>query len=172
MNIQDLWEKALSNTEIVRPRVHYLQTHASTDLLYIFLAESSVNNGDTVVRKGKITVDKPAIILPPNLPQFDGFDFEDEMKIDKNTLTNFLLVRGVRFPSLKYNNKTSLLDLREGPLRKSIKFYSEKLEKEENTNMGLIVGPEDCWQFSVLIFICSQIAKSAHNDIKRFFENI
>ena len=35
---------------------------------------------------------------------------------------------------------------------------------------GLILGPEDCWQFSVIIFAASQMAKSAEGDIKRLME--
>ena len=48
------------------------------------------------------------------------------------------------------------------------KFNKGLTEKEENVTSGLIIGPEDCWQFSVFIFICTQILRSADNDIKSF----
>ena len=35
---------------------------------------------------------------------------------------------------------------------------------------GLFIGPEDCWQFSVLIFVCSQILKSAEGDIQKLLD--
>ena len=82
MNIQDGWEKALKYTKIIRPRPKDLLTFEATEVPYIFLSESLVNLGDTVVRKGQIMVEKPAIILPSNMPQFEGFDFEKE-KIQK-----------------------------------------------------------------------------------------
>lgn len=170
MNIQDMWEKALSKTEIVRPRICGLKTFSETALPYIFLAESRINKGDTVVRKGEVVVEKPAIILPPDIPFFEGFEFDTEHHFNQDMLTNFLLVRGVRFPSFKYNNKTSSLDVHEGELGKAVKIYSNMLAKQENVETGLIMGPEDCWQFSVLLFICGQVARSASNDIKKFLE--
>ncbi len=170
MDIQGHWEKALKGTEIVRPRVQPLQTFEATHLPYIFLAESFVNTGDTVVRKGEIVVEKPAIILPQNLPQFEGFEFEKEFPSQQDFLSTFFLVRGIKFPSLKYNNKTDSLDIREGKMRAAIEHYLHELQKKEDVSTGLLVGPEDCWQFSVLIFICSQILKQSDGDIRKLFD--
>ena len=168
MNIEELWEKALKNTEIIRPRVKPLDTVKTTHLPYIFLAESSVNIGDCVVRKGETLVEKPTLLLPPGSPQLDGFDFRDASRQHQEMINNFFLVRGIEFPSLKYNNKTYSLDIFEGRLSRAIEKYTQELQKEENVTSGLIIGPEDCWQFSVLIFICTQIVRSADNDIKSF----
>ena len=168
MNIEEIWEKALKHTEIIRPRVKPLDTYKTTHLPYIFLAESSVNIGDCVVRMGEVMVEKPTLLLPPGSPQLDGFDFRDASRQQEEMITNFFLVRGIEFPSLKYNNKTYSLDVFEGRLSKAIEKYTQELQKEENVTSGLIIGPEDCWQFSVLIFICTQIVRSADNDIKSF----
>lgn len=172
MNMQDRWEKALKNTQIIRPRVKELLTFATTQLPYMFLAESTVNPGDTVVRKGEILVEKPSLILPDNSPQFEGFEFEEKYHLNQDLFMNFLFVRGVTFPSLKYNNKTQSLDIYEGRLEKAIGFYRDKLQRQENVHTGLISGPEDCWQFSVLIFICTQVAKSAEGDIRKIIERL
>jgi hypothetical protein len=170
MDIQGSWEKALKNTEIIRPRVQPLATFAATHLPYVFLSESSLNPGDTVVRRGEVLVEKPALILPPHSPQFEGFEFEKEPRLNKDILVNFLLVRGVMFPSMKYDNKTYSLDIYEGRLQKAIEHYSDKLQREEDVLAGLVAGPEDCWQFSVLIFIFAQIVKSADGDIQKILE--
>ena len=170
MNIQDNWEKALKYTKLIRGRAHDLQTFSDTDLPYIFLAEALVNVGDTVVRKGEIVIQSPAIILPSNMPQFEGFDFEKEFETPQGMVTNFLLVRGVAFPSMKNNNKTSSLNIYDGHIEKATQYYSDILQRKEDVHSGLIVGPEDCWQFSVLIFICTQIAKSANSDIRKLLE--
>ncbi len=171
MNIQDYWEKALKKTEVVRPRVQPLLTTAATRLPYICLSESSVNRGDTVVRKGEVIVEKPALILPYGTPHFEGFDFEKDMKFGENTLTNFFLVRGVSFPSMKYNNVTSSLEVQEGALSKAVEDHKEALQRHENVNTGLIVGPEDCWQFSVLIFVAGQVMRAAEGDFRRLLED-
>ena len=170
MDIQESWEKALKFTEIVRPRVEPLAVSVATELSYIFLAESLVNVGDTVVRQGKVVVEKPSIILPSNLPQFEGFDAEEESFWNSLMMTNFLLVRGVRFPSMRYNNKTESLDIYEGRLREAIHRYHQDLRKKENVSTGLIVGPEECWQFSILIFIASQVMRQAEGDLKKLWE--
>lgn len=170
MDIHDSWDKALKGTEIVRPRVQPLQTFEATHIPYVFLAESAVNHGDTVVRRGEVAVDKPSIILPPHLPQFEGFEFEKKFSGVEDYLTTFLLVRGIRFPSMKYENKIASLDVREERLSKAVEFFSRELQRQENVTTGLVIGPEDCWQFSVLIFICSQIVRSADGDIRRLFD--
>ena len=170
MDIQEKWEKALENTEIIRPRIQELLTFSHTDLPYIFLSESSINIGNAVVRKGSVLVEKPSLILPLGLPQFEGFDFENESDINEDMVANFLIVRGIRFPSLKYNNKTYFLDIFEGRLKKAIENYRDKLQREENVTTGLIVGPEDCWQFSVLIFVCTQVIRSADSDIRKLLD--
>ncbi len=170
MDIQEIWEKALRNTEIIRPRIKDLDAFSVTHLPYIFLSNATLNSGNTLVRKGEVVVEKPSIILPENLPQFKGFDFEENLQLNQGLLTNFLLVRGVRFPSFKYNNIYSL-DNYEGNLTKAVEFFLDKLQKEEDVHTGLLNGPDDCWQFSILIFICSQIVRSADSDIQKLLDD-
>ncbi|MFH1868098.1 MAG: hypothetical protein ABH843_03915 [Candidatus Omnitrophota bacterium] len=172
MDIMERWEKALKSTEIVRSRVHPLLTFETTKLPYIFLAESAVNTGDSVVRKGSVFVEKPSIVLPDNSPQLEGFDFNSEFDLSEAMVINFLLVRGVRFPSYKYNNKVNSLDVYEGRLKKAIDHYKYKLQRKEDVHAGLIIGPEDCWQFSILIFICTMVARSAGKDIQGLLDDM
>ncbi|MBN1687491.1 MAG: hypothetical protein JW893_00140 [Candidatus Omnitrophica bacterium] len=171
MDIEDYWQKALKQTEIVRPRIQPLLSHKETHLPYIFLAESVINVGDTVVREGEVVVEKPSIILPSNYPQLEGFDTEEDTSFHPEMMTNFLLIRGIRFPSYKYNNRTYSLEIREGRLKAAIEEYSRKLQSEENVSTGLVIGPEDCWQFSVLIFVGSQVLKTADQDIKKLLDD-
>lgn len=170
MNFEEYWKRALANTEVIRSRVHSLSSYSDTRVPYIFLAESSINEGDTVVRKGEVVVQKPSLILPPNLPQLEGFEFKEGEAFDDSNFINFLLVRGISLPSLRYNNRTHSLDVFEDRLSKAITHYNTELQRTENVFTGLIAGPEDCWQFSVLIFICSQILKNANTDIQRLLE--
>ncbi len=168
MDFENFWNKALSETQIIRTRVQGLFTFTETHVPYIFLCESSVNEGDTLVRKGEVLVERPALILPPNHPKFEGFDFTEQEK--EAALVDFLLVRGVSLPSLRYNNKTHSLDIFEDKLKTAIGHYKELLLGQEDVHTGLIVGPEDCWQYSLLIFICTQIARNADTDIRKLLE--
>lgn len=168
MNIYDLWSKALKGTEIVRPRVHGLPTDQAADVPYILLSASSINTGDTVVRKGAVRVERPALLLPPTSPQLEGFDFSEGF--GQESFFNFLLVRGITLPSMKYNNNTNSLDIFEGDLRKAIQHYGESLQRAENVTTGLLIGPEDCWQFSLLVYMCSQVARNAQADINQLLK--
>ena len=79
-------------------------------------------------------------------------------------------MRGISFPSLKYDNRTQSLDIHEGKLSQAIKNFQEDLQRKEDVHTGLVVGPEDCWQFSLLIFICTQVAKNADQDIRHLLD--
>lgn len=172
MDIQKIWEKALRNTEILRSRIQMLSTYADTHVPYILLSESEVNLGDTVVRKGEVLVQKPSIILPPSTPQFKGFEFQEEERMNEESLINFLLVRGVSFPSLRYDNRTYTLDVYDGKMSSATKHYLELLQKQEDVRTGLLRSREDCWQFSILIFIYTQVIKNANIDIKKLLDDL
>ncbi len=171
MDVEQFWEKAQDKTEVVRGRVKGLAPFAATEVPYIFLGESVVNEGHTVVRKGKVIVERPIIVLPENMPQFEGFDFEEEMEIEQDVVQMFFLMRGIRFPSLKYNNTVEDLDLEEESLAKTAKKQKKILEREENVQTALILGPEDCWQFSILLYMASLIGRSARADIMNLLDD-
>lgn len=170
MDIQDQWEKALKSTEVIRPRVMPLSTFSATQLPYIFLAESSVNLGDSVVRKGEVLVEKPSILLPGDFPHFEGFEGEKGDVPNLDMLTSLLFVRGVRFPSMRYNNKTHSLEVFEGKLNDAVSFYEKQMRREENTAAGIVIGPEDLWQLSVLIFIGNQMIRQADGDMRKMLD--
>ncbi len=169
--MQQAWERALKGTEIVRTRVSSLHTFDDTHVPYLFLSPSQINDGDTVVRKGEVVVKRPSLILPPNIPRFEGFEFEQEQGADQNSVVNFLLVRGISVPSMTYNNKTFSLDIFEGDVSRAVSHFANQLEREENVTCGLVTGQEDVWQFAVLIFICSQIARNTEVDLRRLMEH-
>lgn len=171
MDFQQAWERALKETNIIRTRVSSLYTFDDTRVPYMFLSPSLINDGDTVVRKGEVVVQRPALVLPPNIPRFEGFEFDQEQGADQNAAINYLLVRGVTIPSLTYNNKTSSLDIFEGEMTRAIAHFANQLEREEDVSCGLLAGHEDVWQFSILIFICSQIARNTGMDIKRLMDD-
>ena len=172
MDLEEKWNRALTQTEIVRFRISYLATFETTAIAYIFLAESAVNLGDTIVRRGKVLVQKPAIILPEDMPQFEGFEFEKDYQVNADMVRMFLLLRGVSFPSLKYEHEISKLDIYEGPLEKARVYFKQELERTENVETGLIIGSEDTWQFSLLIYVGLLISKSLPSDLRKLWERL
>lgn len=169
MDLEALWDKALKGTEIIRARMLDLKTFEATMLPYVFLAESQLNQGDTVVRTGHVVVERPALILPS--PRLEGFEFAAEHPFGEDTVLNFLLVRGIRFPSLRYRHELSSLDLRDGSLQEAVTDIQERLKRAEDVQTGLVIGPEEAWQFSVLILVGSVIIRSSEGDVRRLLED-
>ena len=170
MDIQELWDRARRQTEIIRLRMQELATFEATRVPYIFLAESSLNDGDTVIRKGHVVIERPSIILPSFSAQFSGFIFDQASHLTDETLATFLLVRGVQFPSLKYRHETSSLDLIEHSLRETVGTFQRELTIAEDIQTGLLLGPEDGWQFSVLLLVGALVIRSADGDLRRLIE--
>ena len=170
MDIQALWEQARTRTEIVRMRLQDLPTFEAAVVPYIFLAESSVNQGDTVVRRGQVRIERPSIVLPSFAPQFDGFEFDSAAHLGAEALSTFLLVRGIQFPSLRYRHELSSLDLLEETLQKGIERFTRQLTAAEDITTGLVVGPEAAWQFSLLLLVGALVIRSAEGDVRRLLE--
>ncbi len=168
MDLEQLWDKALKHTEIIRTRAQDLATFEATAMPYVFLAESALNTGDTVVRRGQVLVERPSLILPS--AQFDGFAFQSEWSLSEDAVLNFLLLRGVKFPSMRYHHELSSLDLREGSLQSAITHFTDQLARAEDIHTGLVAGPEEAWQFSVLILVGSLMIRSAEGDLRRLFD--
>ena len=171
MDLVEKWDKAIQQTKILRSRLRSLLAFETTELPYGALGSSSVNPGDTVVRKGKVVVHKPLLLLPSRfLPQFEGFDFEEDYQVDGGSIRRFFLMRGVSFPSLKYCNDTHTVDVFEGYLEKAVDYFSREMEKREDVHCGLMLGPEDCWQFSVIIYVASLAVRSLPGDLEKLLD--
>ena len=171
MDIQASWDRARQQTEILRMRLQDLATFDATMVPYVFLAESSLNQGDTVVRKGQVLIERPSIVLPNFSPQFEGFEFYKELHVADQTVATFLLLRGIQFPSLKYRHQISSLDVLEQPLQKAIERVNAQLTMAEDIKTGLVIGPEDAWQFSLLLLVGALVVRSAEGDLRRILED-
>jgi hypothetical protein len=170
MDLQELWTKALKNTEIVRPRVQPISSTADTRLPYIFLAPSEVNSGDTVVRQGEVILTKPSLILPRMFAHLEGFDLEKDLQYGPDTVINFMLLRGVQLPNLKVANSTVQVDVHEGRLEGARSVHAERLHRIEDTATTLLVGTPEAWQFSILIFVALQAQRSADRDVQAILD--
>lgn len=171
MDIDEQWERARKQTEIIRMRLQELASFDATPVPYIFLGESVLNRGDTVVRKGQVLVERPSIILPGFSPHFEGFGFDESLHLSDDAVATFLLLRGVQFPSLKYRHEVSSLDVVEHSLQQAIDRANRQLTMAEDIATGLVVGPEDAWQFSVLLLVGALVIRSARGDVRRLLDS-
>ena len=172
MNLEELWQKALQETEIVRLPIKRLITFGTTNCDYIFLAPSVVNQGDTVVRKGKLDIAPPAIHVPKHKPAFEGFDEPDKDGITDDQLASFFYLRGISFPSLSYKNEPYELDLFEGSVAKAEKIFVDMVRTHEKISTGIVIGADSAWQFSVILMACHLIDTYVDNDLKLILDRI
>ena len=170
MDIESLWDDARRRTEIIRMRLSDLPTFEAAAVPYVFLAESSLNRGDTVVRRGQVMIERPALLLPGVTPHFEGFEFERDWQLSEQSVSTFLLIRGIQFPSLRYRHEVSSLDVLEDSLQQAIKQYTDRLAAAEDVATGLVVGPEAAWQFSILLLVAALVVRSARGDLQRILE--
>lgn len=169
--MEEKWNRVLKETKIIRHRLPFLSSSDLTELNYIFLGASLVNPGDTVVREGKILVDKPMILLPKHFPQFQDFDLDEELGVNEDFFRSFLLIRGIRFPSLKYKHEVSTVDVFESDVDEAASHFGNLLERKEDIETGLVVGPTDAWQFSILLYINMLMQSSVERNINDLFDD-
>lgn len=150
-------------TKLVRTRQHDLFTFGATRLPYVFLAASSVNAGDMIVRRGEVTVGRPQIMTLRDMPQFEGFEFEDDT-------VPLLMSRGIQLPAMKYENCHASLQVEPGPMERALEKVVNLLDKESNNRTGVIVGPEDLWALSLVHYVGYMVVRSAPGNFGEYFE--
>ena len=79
-------------------------------------------------------------------------------------------MRGIQFPSLKYRHQVSSLDIFEDSLQKAIDHFNQQLTAAEDIKTGLVIGPEEAWQFSILLLVGALVVRSAEGDLRRILE--
>lgn len=172
MDLSEKFDEAVRKTRIIRSRYRKLNTFEPTVLPYVLIGRSVVSRGTTVIREGTVEVGRAVVHLPDGAPQLDGFDFASTTHLRDETLATFLLVRGVRLPSLKYRNSGQRLETSEQPVEREVARVLETLSRREDLDTGVIVGITDVWQFSLLIYVFSQVVRSAGGDVRAILSRV
>ncbi|MBN1257096.1 MAG: hypothetical protein JXA52_05265 [Planctomycetes bacterium] len=159
--------EAQRKTRILRTRKNLLYTFGSTRLPYVFLANSGINRGDVVMRKGEVSVDRPKIFTPSNPVELEGFGFEEL----EEGMIPVLLNRWVHFPPAKYHNSSSALEVLDGPFERAQEEIINRLDRQNDIRTGVIQGLEHLWGFSVLGYVGQMIVRSTPSNIGEYFEH-
>lgn len=167
MDMSEAFELAKSGTEVLRARKNLLFTFGPTKLPYLCLSERE--GGDIAIRSGEITADRPAIAVPGEDWKFEGFDMEG---LDKDGMMPVFIARGVHMPPLAYTNSSGGERFERGELRAAIDRELERLEGAGDIRTGVIRAPEAVWKLSLLLYVGSQIARSAHSNVAEHFERL
>jgi len=160
MELHEAFQKALHTTQILRCRQPNLFFASETVLPFVLLSESVMNDGDTVVRTGKVTVDRPTIIVPGEDVMFEGFEDEDQQFQFK------MLGRMVKLPRGKYSLNDCKMEVIERSIARAVDEWRRELDDDAET--GLCVCSPDIWQLSVVVYVGNMVVRSAGSDLDDF----
>lgn len=167
MDIQEAMDLARSETEILRARKNILFTFGPTKLPYICLSDNG--DGGVNVRHGEVTADKPAIAVPGREFGFEGFEIEG---MADDAAVPVLIARGIHMPPLKYVNNSGKSRIVRGELRSVVDAELEALEDADDTKTGVIIAPDQVWKISILLYVGSQVARSAESNVHEHMERL
>jgi len=168
MSFDEDFTRALQETAIHRGRRSRLLTVGSTDLPYILLNPSVVHRGDTVVRRGVLHVEEPAILLMQRPHQFEGFND------DGDDASEALLAVGrlARFPPARYSNRDVQMDVMDGSLDSILSKMEHQLDDLQDELTGLISGPVELWYFSLMVYAGQMVKQSATGDVNNLLRRL
>lgn len=164
-DFDQVFQRATDETELLRTRKNDLYTFGATRLPYIFLAHSAINEGDTIVRRGEIQTEKPAIVFGGDQQsRFEGFEEEghEELKL--------LFMRAFRMPNLNVHNQDMHLEVVSKELEALGDKFMHELDRENDSRTAVIRGPEDLWGISLLIYAGEMTRRSAPGNMKDIME--
>ena len=167
MDFNEAIELARSDTRVVKARKNLLFTFGPTKLPYVCLTDSK--DGCIYIHDGQVTTDKPHIAIPGEEMGFEGFDMEG---VEKGGMVPVLIARGVRMPPAKYINKNEQKRIFRGTLDDAVDSELERLHKIDDISTGVICAPESVWKLSILLYVGTQVARSAESNVNEHIERM
>ena len=170
MNPDEMLKASLETTAIIKRRRTSLYTFGVTRLPYIFVAKSEIDPHDTVVREGRVMVEKPHILIPGYHPLFEGFDLEGETPLSGEDIKYILMARRIVMPSLRYINTAGGLAVDQVSLDVKVSDVCNRLEGRNDTQTGVIRGEDRFFPFPLLIYVSEMIQRSAGDNLSEYLE--
>lgn len=167
MDFNEAIELARADTNIVKSRKNLLFTFGPTKLPYVCLTDSK--DGCVYMHDGEVTTDKPHIAIPGEEIGFEGFDMDE---VENSGLIPVMIARGVRMPPAKYVNKMEEKRIFRGSINDAVDSELERLGKNDDIKTAVICAPESVWKLSVLMYVGSQVVRSAESNVNEHFERM
>ena len=172
MEMEEAFKLAQTDTQLIRVRKNLLYTFGATRLPYICLSQSIIHPEKVVVRKGEVMADKPQIAIPGMDFSFEGFEGDQVKDKDEVEGLAILLARRISMPPSKYINKSEAELSEAGPLSEAIERALNRLDHDNDVRTAVISAPEKVWGLSILLYVGSQVARSASSNVQEHFERL
>jgi hypothetical protein len=160
-------EYAVRHTEILRLPKQTLATFGMTNIGYYLVTEPVYSElekdvTETVVREGRVVAERPRIVTPHYLSQFEGFS------PDAKRYFNMLLKKyGPNAPGLfySYRNEPKGLTIVAGSITAVVDKINAEIDKRGDPLVAIIKGEDECWDVSLLKFIYEMARNSMENNL-------
>lgn len=170
MDHAEMFRASQATTVIVKRRRHSLFTFGVTRLPYIFVAKSEIDPHDTIVREGRVVVEKPHILIPGYNPRFEGFEMEGDAPLSGEDIKYILLARRIQLPALRYVNTPDHLTVEQVSVDAKVGDVCNRLDGRDDTQTGVIRGEDKFFPFPLLLYVSEMIQRSAGDNLVEFLE--
>ena len=170
MNSAEMFQAALETTDIIKERKYSLFTFGITKLPYFFVGRSEFDPHDTVIREGRVVVEKPHIIVPGNNPMFEGFEFDEDMPVDEGDIKYILMSRRIQLPSLRYINSEQSMDVENIAVDEKVSQLCNRLDSGSDTITAVIRGESRFFPLPLIIYVGKMILRSTGDNLTELFE--
>jgi hypothetical protein len=168
---REKFEECWRATEVVREYQRMLFTFGDMELPYVLIAEHGRFKDRTVVRKGVMLLQKPHILLPPS---YSGLQFQEGFE-HANAIPPeaVFLLRAMQLPYSQISNRPIAKEQMEyGSLQSVLDRFDREMESGEDMETGLIKGPVDGADISLMRYSLGLAIKSTPGNVKEFFEHL
>ncbi len=156
-------EYALSHTELVRPPTQRLNTFGTTNVHYYILTEPMDSVGETRIREGKVTAERPRIITSDYfMNAFEGFG-DDAAAKARTMLSRFDFDPDIM--EYKYRNDVGNSWILSENIREVILKIASKIDDENDSMAAILKAPDDAWQISLMKFIMDMTRSSLQKNV-------
>lgn len=158
---------AVNHTEVLRVPKRSLSTFGTTSIYYYLVTEPAYsefvkNVTETVVREGRVIAERPRIVTPYYLSQFEGFSPEARRYFD-------MLIRtyGRNAPGLlyAYKNEPKELTIVADNLPVVVDKLNAKIDKGGDPLTSIIKGQDELWDVSIMKFIYDVTQSSMRDNL-------
>ena len=167
---EDKFRQYWQQTIIIREYQRLLFTFGDMELPYVFVAENTTLPDRTVIQKGTMVLEKPHIFLPTHqdTPKFEGFEHSNAFAREVA-----YLFRAAKLPYSHISNKPLAQEkLEYGCSDDVIERICKQMDVLDDTETGLIKGPLEGIDISLIRYSFGLAVKSAPENINEFLEHL
>ena len=163
------WIRALEQTWVVRYPTQHLATFGTTNIAYYVVTEpiyqeiAPGKQSEGVVRTGRVTAERPAVITPAyglNLQGFSSDAYEYMQEIARSYGPNS---PGILY---QYKNEAEKVEIVGGTPSEIAHRISDDLDRRKENMSVVMVGVDELWDVSLLKFIYEFTSSSAVQNVQ------